>query len=175
MTPNPSPIAVAHRSAPPFSSVEPVTDAEMIRIRYDGMSAPEARIFAVINLDDLAKLSEDIIDDVPLAYRLEDGRLVGCRDAFFVEYQEEQSLYLNLDRHEAAVDRIINDAKDRGVRVLNTIGDLRLMTDMHDDMAPPKIPGFMQNDAQNLDPRQALSNLENRRGMNVAYDGPEIN
>ncbi len=170
-------LAKAHMAPPPLAGTALAERHDGVLLRYDGVTTGGVpKVFAVVTLADLAKVPKDVISDLELLTRGTDDVLRGSPDAFFRKTPAGTALYVDTDVYEMFVDDILEAAGERGIAVLNAVGDLRLMTRRDGEMAPGRVPAFVANGFAPVPVTRAVRDLAALRDeMGLALDdAPDI-
>jgi len=153
----PKTITEAHKAPVP---VPPGFDRDMSRsvmIRYDGFHTGRgAKILSVVSLRDMAKLSDNIEDLLPERSRL-DGAM------FFARATQGIMCYADTDKLESFIDNMIVRASREDIKVINAVGDLRLMTNQEGDMAPPSVPAYVALDLERVLFKDVVADFSKQR------------
>ena len=153
----PKTITEAHKAPVPVPAGFDRDMSRSVMIRYDGFHTGQgARIFSVVSLRDMAKLSDDIEDLLPDRSRL-DGAM------FFARATQGILCYADTDKLESFIDNMIERAALEDIRVINAVGDLRLMMNREGDMAPPSIPAYAALDLEHVPFKDVVSDFSMRR------------
>lgn len=155
-------LAWSHHYPPPLpAGADPDTS---VLVRYDGARINDQDvIFAVLDKDDLSRLSEDVLHGISFSSRGEDGELRGSSEAFFVGSELRLHLYVDLDAYPDFVDRVRSSAELSGCTLLNGVGDLAQMRDRSGDISAPDVPAFVENGMGYVPSSIAMSYVERMR------------
>lgn len=144
-------IAQAHRFQPPVPQAMAEGRSDAIMLRYDGKAgADRDRFFVVIGIEDMAKLPGDPFSQLPP--RLAKG------DAFFRDTAAGPSIYLEHESCARTLAGIRDLAASGAIKLIDAIGDIRLMGGPHDLRAPEEA-AFEQNGFAPIDPVEGFRAL----------------
>lgn len=144
-------IAQAHRFQPPVPQAMAEGRSDAIMLRYDGKAgADRDRFFVVIGVDDMSKLPGDLFSQLPP--RLAKG------DAFFRDTAAGPSIYLEHETCAQTLSGIRDLAANGEIKLIDAIGDIRLMGGPHDLRAPEEA-AYEQNGFASIDPAQGFTAL----------------
>lgn len=130
-------LSVAHRFPAPVSDTVMEQNKDAITMRYDGVRVDgENYFFVVLSVDDLAKVSE-----TPLDLALED---IDGDTAFFRQTPSGPCLYLEMETHVDRLADLHQLARDGEIKILDCIGDLKLMGAPL-EMRAPDVAAYQEN------------------------------
>jgi len=141
----PKDLAEAHRQKPPIPDHLFHEHESGILVRYDGMMRHgHAVVFAVMDLEDMAKLPESLFARISL---MPDPGTANTANphAFCVENLDQALICLDTDFHARFMQDLFAQAREGGLPVLVAQGDLKLMVNDKDEIDPPEQPAFMRN------------------------------
>ena len=156
-------IAAAHKASPPGLDLSAPAGDQPAVIRYDGsMKDGEPVVYAVVRLQDIARLSPGILDDLDISGS-RTGRVQPEAGAFFVSAPQGPALYVNTNRHEDFLPRFADECEDRDIDVVTASGDLKLMSGVNGDMAPPATAAWVENGSPIIPAGKAMMMLMQMR------------
>lgn len=155
-------LAWAHNYPPPLP--EGVDPDRSVLIRYDGAKIDNQDVFfAVLDKEDLTRLSRSVLEDIEFSRIGPDGEPRGSSEAFFVGSERRLHLYVDIDRYPDFIDRVRESAEEAGLTVLNGHGDLVRMQDEEGDVVAPVIPAFVENGMGHVPSTIAMNYVGNMR------------
>lgn len=163
----------------PFSmlpGLEDTAETNVLRIRYDAcMSRGEARVFAVINTDDLAPLLDRIRFPQPPGIGLPGS------DMFFMQGPDGLALYIDTDEHEDLWICIMDEANDAGIDVVQAKCDMDMIRrvggpfeGLPGDVDPPAEAGYAAAGFAHVPIETGFNLLERKRSPEVAPHDPSV-
>ncbi|MFG6573550.1 hypothetical protein ACGYLO_18300 [Sulfitobacter sp. 1A13353] len=153
-------LAKAHELHPPLQ--------DAITLHYDaGVDADgDPVVFAVLHLDDLAKLPTDLLSGLGIGADHDD---VNGDPAFFVGDDLSMKLYVDTDAYPAFKADLMDIVEDLGLVLKDAHGDLRLLMGEGNDIATPDMPAFVHAGFERINTAEAIEMLYRERHLEHGY------
>lgn len=170
----PTDLAEAHRKKPPLPDSLVHEEESGILVRYDGMTRQEYPvIFAVMDIDDVAKLPADLFDRIGLAP--EPGTVNAANPhAFCVESPDQTMLCLDTDAYGGFLQDLFARVRKGELSLFVAQGDLKLMCDEAGDITPPQQPAFIRNGCRPVSGAEANARITQLREAGYEHDDSSL-